>query len=309
MTIQKNVQKTGKNRQIYFSAIILLAMLLIVTLSSAAFADDVRWLKLSTYYDKDGLHLSRADVISNTPYYSNYFLPGLVPDKLDYEIVFYQGGAVIKRVTPQFMHTTLVEYSTELQAADKVEVRSLGRRLISSLPLAFCDFDKVCEPCLSDDCIAQENELSCPDCLPSAEDGYCAVKDDNLCDVDCVPGYSYPGFNSSYPGCYELKLFKTTCEDFGYTLCPADKACTGISVYMELTSQSCCKGGACVDKAAVALEEAASVPAAGSGANTSAGEEPGTAASSGSGLYAGLAAALILIIISIFLIIRQNRKE
>ncbi|MBI5398733.1 hypothetical protein HZB03_04685 [Candidatus Woesearchaeota archaeon] len=124
--------------------------------------------------------------------------------------------------------------------------------LVQDVPLSFCDFDGMCEPCTQQSCSLSENTVTCSDCPSGVFDAYCDLRSDGICDPDCEDQLD-KDCPTCAPNCVDqisgkIKLY---CADRGGRLCYFDEGCFGTSV-KTLDSQGTCCIGECGDPGSLA---------------------------------------------------------
>jgi hypothetical protein len=66
----------------------------------------------------------------------------------------------------------------------RIEIYQDGE-FISGRQISFCNSNGICEPCSGPGCTLIENSLTCLDCPSGAEDYFCDLVQDGICDPDC----------------------------------------------------------------------------------------------------------------------------
>jgi hypothetical protein len=111
---------------------------------------------------------------------------------------------------------------------------------------SLCNNNGVCEPCNSFGCIVAESYASCSDCVSGSEDGFCDLKEDEKCDIDCNNLDSDCECGElCFQEIVETKL--TNCRSLGGRECAFNQICDGNYIYADDTGNKCCKG-TCIDK-------------------------------------------------------------
>jgi hypothetical protein len=179
---------------------------------------------IRTIDHQDSLEIIEIKLITDNSYYSNYYLD--IENELPYTFKLLKDNEILTEESAQASAFTLLDY----YPADKLILESENSRLERTLN--FCNNNGVCDYCDNADCEMQENELTCDDCAVSSEDGYCNVRDDNICDPDCVHGYEY-GEEAVVEGCYEDRFAE--CN-----VCDEEQICIGST--STQAGEICCLG-------------------------------------------------------------------
>ncbi|MEK6916112.1 MAG: hypothetical protein AABW92_00045, partial [Nanoarchaeota archaeon] len=210
-------------------------------------------LLIRTIDSDTNLLIIGMEVIQNTSYYSDYYNLQNEPSFPGYKYLFLNNqGKLLKEVSAQFSSYSLIPYTQEIQNTTKIRI-TLNQKLLSEKEISSCNYNNVCEPCSTENCITYENELTCSDCLPSSEDGFCNVKDEGICDLDCV-GYVYDE-EPVTKTCYEeqfitnedIDLTGKSCADFSWQICDKNQKCEGDEIFLEHNNATCCQTE-CVEK-------------------------------------------------------------
>lgn len=179
------------------------------------------------------------DVIENNSYYADYYanLPG---KGLDYTFSFSDKDEnLIYEAGPGFSTYSLIDYD-KIKNSSRITLKE-NSRILSERNLSFCNNNYLCEPCKSDDCVNFENELTCNDCRPSYDDGFCNIKNDNTCDPDCISGYWYGGENEN-EGCAEENFLEQDCSYYHANECKKEEVCSRGEFSIGRSGRVCCDG-------------------------------------------------------------------
>ena len=219
----------------------VIVLILFLFLISIAFAQEERLLIKSFELDNK-LEIIGVGVITNNNFYSHYYSDTFKQETTNYTVEFYKDKILKYSISIMNTAFTLIEFDESVYESNIMVVKK-NNVLLNSKKLNFCNNNNVCEPCLSPDCINQENELVCADCSYGGKDNYCNLFDDQICDSDCATGYEYLEQNS-YEGCYEEQFFYKTCEEKGAIQCTGIQNCIGQGSYVDL--DNCCYDGVCI---------------------------------------------------------------
>jgi lysophospholipase L1-like esterase len=215
---------------------IIITIISIILLLSTVYADDEKLL-IRSYTRDQNLEIIEINIISNNPFYKNYYLGDYVKEKTNYSFEFYYNYKHIKSYELKSNVFHLIDINKDLLESNTLIIKN-NDRVIEQRKINFCNNNNLCEPCLTPDCINNENELVCGDCEQNSEDNYCNVNDDNVCDLDCKSGYEYI-LDNDESDCFEETFFLKTCEQQGGVIC--NDFCTG-----NLDTNNCCTNGGCL---------------------------------------------------------------
>ncbi len=210
----------------------IIGLMVVLLLSSVGASQ----LLVRTYYSENNVSLLDLKVIENSTYYSDYYSVSQ-EEPLPYIIQLADSeGNTLYQKKADFLTHTLFEYGDTIASAKKLSVY-FGEEIIYEGELNLCDSDEICEPCASIDCTTNEDQLSCGDCRESSEDNFCNVKDDSICDPDCVIGYAYEE-EPLYEGCFEETLLNPSCAYYNLEECEKNEKCVGTE--QNISGKKCC---------------------------------------------------------------------
>jgi hypothetical protein len=161
----------------------------------------------------------------------------------DYIAVFNQEELEIEE-QPVYLADQMIFSVYEGNNVSRIELRRVEGSVISRA-ISTCNNNNICEPCLEADCVLAENSFSCSDCAQSGLDGYCELKEDNICDPDC------DGEESDCETCticfkegMDPPVFCTL--DLGGEVCAQDEKCVGPREQVKTADaengEKCCVG-------------------------------------------------------------------
>jgi isoamyl acetate esterase len=254
----------------------IITTILIFMLAAAGMAGNALGYDLGiiiTNVEDDGrLILKDISIIEKNPYYVGY--SGVQTYDRPYTISIYADEVLLAKTGSNMPPFTEIEYSEGFTDADRVVV-SDGIH-VQEYQIDFCNHNGLCEHCSDGECGLYENELTCEDCLESSKDGFCSIREDGICDPDCI-GYVY---DEEPEGCFEDSLSDIGCDflglvecpascekpydlngrnccescelsidvsdkgcsDFSWTECVGDEFCDGEEIYLDKSNQDCCTG-------------------------------------------------------------------
>lgn len=173
--------------------------------------------------------------ISKNNYYFSYYDD--YKEETDYKFRFLNDDDVLE-INIENKLNTIVDFNL-IKDFEFVQIVK-NNEIISNHSLNFCNNNGICEPCNSPDCKTQENELVCGDCEPSSKDNYCNIKEDNICDLDCL-AYEYEE-ESVYENCFEDNFLLLSCSDYFGKVCVENQICNGTQLALDNSKENCCLG-------------------------------------------------------------------
>ena len=197
--------------------------------------------------------LENIYAIENNNFYLSKFFKINISEKKDYKIKLLDGtNNVIYESLANYPPDTEIQFNQNLMKSKKIVFEKQNGDILIQQNINLCNNNGICEPCLEKNCTNFENHLLCSDCSASIKDSFCNLKDDNICDPDCI-WYTYD------ETCFESNLLDMTCEDNYLDTCEIDEICNEGLISsldgLECCQSECFKKIKSIDEKIIELEE------------------------------------------------------